>query len=288
MPRVLLELFGGFQLYSAGRNPIVLTARKPRALLAYLALDLRRAHGRDRLAALLWPDSSEMQARTSLRQALTALRRALGDGADELIAADVESVALARDGFELDVADFERGIGLGTADSLQSSLALYRGDLLEGVSAESASFEQWLAAERERLRAVAVRGLVSLLDHQQESGLPDRALETATRLVAIDPLREDTHRVLMRLYLQQGRPVEALRQYQLLRQTLARDLGVTPEPQTEQLYREMLQQRRAPASVQPPATDEVQPAPRSGALAARCASLRRAVCRFARLHCIHR
>ncbi len=260
MPRVRLELLGGFQLYSAGRKPIVLTARKPRALLAYLALGVRRAHARDRLATLLWPDSSEMQARTSLRQALTALRRALGDGADELIAADVESVALARDGFELDVAEFEHGIDLGTADSLQSSLALYRGDLLDGVSAESASFEQWLAAERERLRAVAVRGLVSLLDHQQESGLPDRALETATRLVAIDPLREDAHRVLMRLYLQQGRPVEALRQYQLLRQTLARDLGVTPEPQTEQLYREMLQQRRAPAGVRPAAADEVQPA----------------------------
>ena len=260
MPGVRLELLGGFQLYSAGRKPIVLTARKPRALLAYLALDVRRAHARDRLAALLWPDSSEMQARTSLRQALTALRRALGEGADRLIAADTEAVALAAEGFELDVAEFERGIGLGTADSLQTSLALYRGDLLDGVSAESTSFEQWLAAERERLRGLAVRGLTSLLDHQQDAGLPDRALETATRLIAIDPLREDAHRALMRLYLQQGRLVEALKQYQLLRQTLARELGVTPEPQTEQLYREMLQQRRAPAGVQLPAGSEPQPA----------------------------
>ena len=86
MPGVRLELLGGFQLYSADREPIILTARKSRGLLAYLALDMRRAHARDRLAALLWPDSGEMQARTSLRQALTALRRALGEGADALIA----------------------------------------------------------------------------------------------------------------------------------------------------------------------------------------------------------
>ena len=261
MPGVRLELLGGFQLYSAEREPIVLSARKPRALLAYLALDVRRAHSRERLAALLWPDSSEMQARTSLRQALTALRRALGDAAAALIAADVEAVALAPDAFVLDVTEFERGIEVGTTDALRSSLALYRGDLLDGVSAESASFEQWLAAERERLRALAVRGLASLLDHQQQSGLADRALETATRLVGLDPLREEAHRALMRLYLQQGRQVEALKQYQLLRQTLARELGVTPEPQTEQLYREMLLQRRAPAGAQPPVADVEQPAP---------------------------
>lgn len=260
MPGVRLELLGGFQLYSADREPITLTARKSRGLLAYLALDMRRAHTRDRLAALLWPDSGETQARTSLRQALTALRRALAEGADSVIAADLETVGLAPEAFTLDVSEFERGIELGTAESLQASLALYRGDLLDGVSAESASFEQWLAAERERLRGLAARGLSALLEHQQEAGFADGARETATRLIAIDPLREGAHRVLMRLYLQQGRLVEALKQYQLLRQTLARELGVTPEPQTEQLYREMLQQRRTPAGAQPPVADEEQPA----------------------------
>ncbi len=281
MPGVRLELLGGFQLYSADREPIILTARKSRGLLAYLALDMRRAHARDRLAALLWPDSGEMQARTSLRQALTALRRALGEGADALIAADVETVALAPDALTLDVTEFERGIGLGTVDALRTSLALYRGDLLDGVSAESASFEQWLAAERERLRGLAVRGLASLLDYQQEAGLTDGARETATRLIAIDPLREDAHRVLMRLYLQQGRLVEALKQYQLVRQTLARELGLTPEPQTEQLYREMLQQRRTP-SAQPLVADEAQPV-RATAQAPR-ADVRHCVALFVDLH----
>jgi DNA-binding SARP family transcriptional activator len=259
MPGVRLELLGGFQLYSADREPILLTARKSRALLAYLALDMRRAHARDRLAALLWPDSGEMQARTSLRQALTALRRALGDDAEALIATDLETVALAPDGFELDVTEFERGIGLGTADALRASLALYRGDLLDGVSAESAAFEQWLATERERLRSLAVRGLAALLDQQQEAGLADAARETATRLVAVDPLHEDAHRALMHLYLQQGRVVEALKQYQQLRQSLAREFGVTPEPQTEQLYREILQQRRMPAGAQSHAAAEELP-----------------------------
>jgi DNA-binding SARP family transcriptional activator len=283
MPGLRLELLGGFQLYSADREPIVLTARKSRALLAYLALDMRRAHARDRLAALLWPDSGEMQARTSLRQALTAVRRALGEGAEAVIAADLETVAVAADRLALDVTEFERGVELGTSESLQASLALYRGDLLDGVSAESASFEQWLAAERERLRALAVRGLARLLDHQQEAGLVDSARETATRLLAIDPLREDAHRTLMRLYLQQGRVVEALKQYQLLRQSLARELGVTPEPLTEQLYREMLQQRRTPGAAVASA-EEPQPAPAAPPAQAPRPDVRHCVALFVDLH----
>src|SRR5688572_26497485 len=230
MPQVHLAVLGGFHLASHAGEPITLTARKPRALLAYLALAAGKPHARERLATLLWGDSSEQQARTSLRQALTALRRGLPE-ADAVIATDTESVRLAPSALQVDALDFERAVALGTVESLQSGLQLYRGDLLDGFSADAPAFEQWLVAERERLRGLAVQALSALFEFQRRLGLSDAAVETAARLVALDPLREETQRDLIRLYLQQGRMVEALRQYQSVRQVLARELGVQPAPE---------------------------------------------------------
>jgi DNA-binding SARP family transcriptional activator len=260
MPHARLAVLGGFQLFSMQGDPVALTARKPRALLAYLALSPGRPHARERLATLLWGDSSDQQARTSLRQALTAVRRGLPE-ADSVISADTDCVALAPSALEVDALVFEQAVGLGTVEALQSGLQLYRGDLLDGFSADAPAFEQWLVAERERLRGLAVQALSALFEFQRRLGLSDAAVETAARLVALDPLREDTQRDLIRLYLQQGRMVEALRQYQSVRQVLARELGVQPAPETEQLYREIVQQRRtvtvaeekaAPAPPEPP------------------------------------
>jgi DNA-binding SARP family transcriptional activator len=244
MPQARLDVLGGFHLASQAGEPITLTARKPRALLAYLALSPGKAHGRERLATLLWGDSPEQQARTSLRQALTALRRGLPD-ADAMIDTDTESVRLAPSALEVDALAFERAVALGTVESLHSGLSLYRGDLLDGFSADAPAFEQWVVAERERLRGLAVQALSALFEFQRRLGLSDAAVETAARLVALDPVREEIQRELIRLYLQQGRMVDALRQYQAVRQVLARELGVQPAPETEQLYREILQQRRA-------------------------------------------
>src|SRR5262245_11136509 len=76
-PRLQLCLLGGFQARSADGKTLPLPAGKVQALLAYLALRLGDAHPRDKLAALLWGETSDERARHSLRQALVALRRAL-------------------------------------------------------------------------------------------------------------------------------------------------------------------------------------------------------------------
>ena len=72
-----LNLLGGFDLYSPAGSPIPLNARKPMAVLAYLALRLDQSHPREKIAALLWEDSPDALARSSLRQALALLRRSL-------------------------------------------------------------------------------------------------------------------------------------------------------------------------------------------------------------------
>ena len=98
--------------------------------------------------------------------------------------------------------------------ALEAAADLYRGDLLEGLDFRGALFEDWLMAERERLRELALDALARLLAYQRSAGLAEPALQTALRLIALDPLQEAVHRTLMRLYAQLGRRGAALRQYQ--------------------------------------------------------------------------
>lgn len=240
MASVRLDLLGGFQLSAQGGTPITLSARKACALLAYLALAGGKPQPRDKLAALLWPDSHAEQARTSLRQALTALRKGLCGC--EAVHVDADRVALGA--IDVDVMAFEQRIRAGTPASLEEALTLYRGDLLEGFDAAAAGFDHWLAIERERLRGLALGALHTLLDHYERAGDADRAIACGVRLLSLDALQEGVHRALMRLYDRQGRQALALKQYRLCRMALTRELGVGPEPETEALHQAILRARR--------------------------------------------
>ncbi|MBP0639842.1 BTAD domain-containing putative transcriptional regulator [Cupriavidus sp. AcVe19-6a] len=249
MTRARLDLFGGFQLSSADGTPIPLTARKARAVLAYLALAQGRAQPRDKLAALYWAESNAEQARSSLRQALSASRRALDDAGtpgQHVLLAEGDCVTLV--GITVDVCEFEQCAREATPASLARAADLYRGDLLEGFHAAAPAFDHWLAIERERLRGVALGALAKLLAHHEQAGATDLAIACATRLLALDPLQEGVHRVLIRLYERQGRQALALKQYRLCRAALQRELRVSPEPETEALYQAILRARREPAT----------------------------------------
>ncbi len=236
-----LDLFGGFELRRAGPQDVVvaLTAKKARGLLAYLAV-AGRPQSRDKLAALLWDDSAESQARSSLRQALAAVRK-VGHGA---LAAAGENLALDA-GVVTDVGRFEALLAEDTPAALEDAVALYRGDLLDGFHIDGHAFEDWLGIERQRLRQQAGTAMTRLLDHHAEAGNQESAVRLATRLISLDPLREDVHRRLMQLYVRQGRPAAALKQYRTCRELLRRELAVAPEPETEALYRQISERRRS-------------------------------------------
>lgn len=264
MADLRLDLLGGLHIGSPDGTPLPLSARKARALLAYLALSQGRAQPRDKLAALFWADSNAEQARTSLRQALSAVRKALEDAglqAQQALVADADRVGLCR--AQVDVVEFERCLRDGTPAALEQAIALYRGDLLEGVHAAAPAFDHWLAIERERLRGVALDALGRLLAHYEQSGEADRAIATAVRLLSFDTLNEGAHRSLMRLYDKQGRQALALKQYRLCHGALQRELGVSPEPETEALHRAILRARRGA-----PAPPRGEAPPRDTALAA--------------------
>jgi len=251
--RIDLTLLGGFEARLSKGPPLTVPTRKAQGLLAYLALPCGAAHPRDKLAAFLWGNMRESRARTNLRQTLFTLRKALPVAVSDSLRLDAANLALEPAAVDVDVARFERLVTQGTPESLVEAAAVYRGDLLQGLAVQEAPFEEWLMAERERLRELALEALAKLLAQQRAAGATELALQTALRLVAIDPLLETVHRTLMRLYAQLGRRDTALRQYQMCVDILQRELGVKPEEETRQLYQHILRARLLPPP--PPGAD---------------------------------
>ena len=242
MPRLCLTLLGGFQARLDQGPPLALPTRKSQALLAYLALPLGRAHPRDALAALLWGSVRQESARASLRQALFSIRKALGD-ADAALRQDGDTLALEPAGVDVDTASFEQLVPAGTPEALARAEQLYKGDLLNGLALDETSFEEWLLGERERLRELALEALARLLAHQRKAGATEAGVQTAIKILGLDPLQEPVHRLLMRLYADLGRRGAALRQYRQCVAVLRQDLRIAPEAETTLLYEEILRQR---------------------------------------------
>lgn len=250
MASLQLVLLGGFQACSPIEGVITLPVKKAQALLAYLALHPGQRHLRDKLAALLWEDSSEAQARHSLRQVLVCLRKAFPETA-QVIQAHDNHLTLPPEAVDVDVLEFERLTNVGTPEALEPAIALYQGELLEGFNPGSSRFEDWLMERRSQLRERAIAAAETLLIRQLTGNPGERAIALALRLLSWDPLRESAQRTLMELYHRLGRPGAALKQYRVCRAVLQRELGVEPEPQTEALYQQLLQQRRT-AGIDPP------------------------------------
>lgn len=251
MSRLRLQVFGGFQVCSAHGQPVAVPAKKVQALFAYLATQPGRPHARGKLAGLLWADSSEAQARASLRQALLVLRKSLGFAEDELSAGTGETVTLQPQCVDVDALEFERLLDDGGVEAVARAASLYAGEFLEALEARAPAFDDWLRVRRQQLRERSLEAMARLLDHHVKSGSIERAVEVALRLLAVDPLREEVHRTLMQLYARQGRQASALRQYQVLRETLKRELGIVPQPDTLRLRNAIERERQIPQPAAP-------------------------------------
>ena len=248
--RLRLTLLGGFRASLPSGPAIAVPRRRAQGLLAYLGLHLGQPQARDKLGTLLWPETDDQRSRQSLRQILTFLRRRLGEAAPVLLRLEREGVALDPDMVDVDVARFERMVSAGTMADLERAADLYGGDLLEGLRPISEPFEEWLMAERERLRELAIDAMSRLLAEQRRGDEHRQVVRTAGRLLSLDPLQDVVHRTLMDAYAGLGRRGAALRQYQICVDVLQRELGAQPDAQTRAVYRRILRDGSGrPASV---------------------------------------
>jgi ABC-type oligopeptide transport system substrate-binding subunit/DNA-binding SARP family transcriptional activator len=233
---------------------------KSQSLLAYLILHRRRPQPRDRLVGLFWADRPERKARSSLSTSLWHIRRCLPDEA--LILSDPHTVQFDPQADTwLDVEAFEPQATCDDIPGLESALALYRGDFLDGF------YTDWIMNERYRLQALFLEALARLMAGYERRGNHQAALSAALRLLGQDPLREDAHRLAMRAYCRLGQRNEALEQYLRCAEIVQEELGAEPMVETIELYQAILEGRfavgPAPESL-PTQVAVVEPAPAAG------------------------
>jgi len=223
-----LQLLGGFRLTGAERNELRLSSRKGQALLAVVALAPGQSATRARLKALLWSDRGEDQASASLRQLLAVLRKELAPLGPSVFWARNESVGLDPDALDIDIIRFMAAESAGDA---AQSVASYAGPLLDGFDLGDQAFEEWLAAERGRFLSFAI----GAFERRATELSGEARVSVAHRLVALDPLREASHRVLIAAYVANGEAALANKQFETCKTMLARQLGATPAAETEAL-----------------------------------------------------
>ena len=226
-PRLEVDLLGPVQVRWRGR-PVPSGGANADALLALLALrgGLR---GREEVSTELWPEGGGASL-AWLRQAIWRLRRAIGDGADQVLLAGHDRLGLAPElDLAVDVAAFEAALAARPSQPVRA-VTLYRGELLEGSALEC------FARDRERLADLYENVLGAVASMCFARGDLDGAEQAATRLVGRDPLREDAHALLITIHGLRGERSRVVRRYRRLRGLLAQELAVAPLPETELAY----------------------------------------------------
>lgn len=249
MSKPEVSLFGGFTLRYCDQA-IEVPAPKDRGLLAVLATAHGSPQSRVKLANLLWGESGDRAARDSLKQAVLRLRRQVGNVCPDALMADRNAIALDCSLVDVDVVQFEKMVAAGTIATLDRAIDLYRGEFLEGLSARSPAFDDWLLMERQRLHQMAVDACVAVMTKARTAGQLDRAAAVARRLLALDPLHEGACRMLMQIHADRAERIQALKLYEAFAARLQRELGVSPERVTVQLYHEL--HSRSAAIGEPP------------------------------------
>jgi DNA-binding SARP family transcriptional activator len=246
-------MLGNLRL-ARGADPISrLGPPRVEALFSFFLVNRGRLWPRDTVAEVFWGNAGRAEARNSLNTCLSELRRTLARlNTGVTVGARSSLIGLEQDAeIDVDVDDFREAARVAaSADgdeadrsaALERADRLYQGDLLEGTD------YAWCLVERERLAKMHRRVLELLMARDASAGATTAAIQTAERLLSLDPLREDVHRQLMRLYVDSGRRSEALIHYHRVRLLLREELDVSPMSETEDLYRAIAADDAAPVS----------------------------------------
>ena len=268
-----LQLLGGFRALIDGQEAPAL-AKQPRraALLTYLALE--RDVPRERVIALLWPETDAERGRHSLNQGIYFLRRMIGADwvevrGDRLVVASWVCT---------DVHELEEAAAAG---DYERALDLYAGPLLGStLLGATAEFEMWLDGRRPALDRLHRRARRQRIAELAASGRTHEALQCAEQWCRLDPLEDEAHHRYIELLASSGQRGAALRQFDVYRRLLA-EQELKPLDETVALIAQ-LQQGDAGALPPPPA--DVQPThahapvfPHIGARAPRASWLRRRI-----------
>jgi DNA-binding SARP family transcriptional activator len=227
-----------------GEKTLELGGQRQRSLLALLAIHVGEVVPSERLITYLWGETPPPTAATSLQNAVSQLRKALGPDAVET---RTPGYALNAAKDAVDARRFERLVNEARAAEperrsalIQDALSLWRGEPLADFPYES--FAQDEAARLEELRLTAVE---TRIESELEQGAAADLVGELEQLVRDNPLRERPRGQLMLALYRSGRQAEALQAYQEARKMLVEELGIEPTPSLQQLHASILRQESA-------------------------------------------
>jgi adenylate cyclase len=239
-----IELFGAPAI-RIGEDRYEHRSRKAMALLAYLAMRADEHLPRSHLAALLWGDSGEEQARANLRQTLSQLRKLFKQAGHDPIMVPFDKVVLATDDVTIDARSVLNG-GI----SVEPRVLAGWPEFLEGFSVGAPEFDRWMAAQRSAIRSRLIEGLEKAASDAARENKHAAASENLSIALKLDPLHEALHRRLMESLAAQGKSDEALAQYNACRNLLGHELQIEPDAETRELAGRIRANRRKAATEQ--------------------------------------
>ena len=212
-----VQLLGGLSARKADHVVTRFRSARTGALFAYLAFHAHRAHPREELIELFWPDADTEAGRASLRTALSSLRRQLEPPGVEMEAGDVlladrMYVRLRPEAVQTDAAAFEAALHAverarddeGKITALQAAINAYAGPLLPGY------YDDWLIGERERLAQAFQTALCRLARTLHQNGRGEEAAALARHAVANDAGNEEASHLLRQISAQAEQPFAPL------------------------------------------------------------------------------
>ncbi len=214
------------------------------ALVAFLVVHAGSPQPRQRIAGLFWPESTDAQALTNLRRELHNLRQALGREpalevtSRDLCWRDTRTCHVDLRAFEQERLAALAGAAAGDDEEILAhagrAIAQYRGDLLPG------RYDDWLLDARSELQRQCAHLCDLLGAARARKGDLSGAAEAARRRVSLEPLEEAGYRQLMQLQADLGDRAGAVSTYHHCASVLERELGVSPDPATRQVFQDLM------------------------------------------------
>ena len=235
MAALTLRLFGPMQAVIDGQPLPKMRSRKALWILAILVLREGRAITRERLAAMLWPDSEREVGLSNLRPLISELRSALQVLGEPLTTPDRRAIMLDLSSIQADVLQFKADLVRG---ELELATQIYTGVLLEDCD------DEWIIPEREAKELACLDALDRLIETCFARGDFAAATGFAQKGVLLAPKREAPRRTLMETLSRSGDISGALESYRDYERALRGQRGGAPDPQTASLYRQLREKAR--------------------------------------------
>ena len=244
-PHLFLQFIGPPQIY-LNDAPIIPERRTVIALLAYLAVN-KAPYTREFLSSLLWPEYNQTKAFANLRHTLWEIHKCIGEGwlcaNHQIVGINTgANITLDMDVFQVLLNEAQHQTDpVFRIPVLMNAVKQYSNPFLTGFRLKnSPEFNEWIVALAQNLQTDFAMVLNMLIDDFCQLEQPESAIRYARQLISIDPINEATHCRLMEVYLQANQIATAIKQCQVCRQTLRKELGIFPQLKRCEHYQNIL------------------------------------------------